>query len=222
MWSRCQLRRRPNQPLCSLRVLCASVVDETLRKHSPQRHRGHRGGTEKLNAKIESMKSAFRILSCFTLSLMLAALALTPIASAHRYHTSVTRLEYNADERLVEITVQTFADDIEAALKRSGAGNVRLDSKKSNELVLEYLQKTLEIRSDNARLELEWIGMELKGYTVWVYLQAKAPNGLLKTSVRNNLLFEVFPDQVNIVNVIADGKRASLVFKRGDPLKEIQ
>ncbi len=166
------------------------------------------------------MKNAFLILS-FTLSLMLAALALPPSASSHRYHTSVTRLEYNAQDHLVEITVQTFADDIEAALKRSGAGNVRLESKKSNELVLDYLRKVFEIRSGESSLELEWIGMELKGYSVWVYLQAKAPNGLSKTSVRNNLLFEVFPDQVNIVNVIGDGKRASLVFKRGDAVKEL-
>lgn len=153
---------------------------------------------------------------------MLAALALPPRASAHRYHTSVTRVEYNAEDHLVEITVQTFADDIEAALKRNGGGNVRLDSKTSNQLVLEYLRRAFEIRTGDRKLELQWIGMELKGHSVWVYLQAKAPSGLSRASIRNNLLFEVFPDQVNIVNVIAEGKRASLVFKRGDPLKEIQ
>ena len=184
--------------------------------------RGRRGGTEKLNATIKSMKNAFRILSCISLALLIAVWALPPNASAHRYHTSVTRLEYNAEDRLVEITVQTFADDIEAALKRGGATNVRLDSKAANTLVLEYLQKAFEIRNGETTLELEWIGMELKGYTVWVYLQAKAPNGLVKTSVRNNLLFEVFQDQVNIVNVIGPGKRASLVFKRGDALIEIK
>ena len=167
------------------------------------------------------MKRTVHILSLLCLSLLFTSFAL-PTASAHRYHTSVTRLEYNAEERLVEITVQTFADDIEAALKRGGASNVRLDSKTTHALVLEYLQKVFEIRSGDSRLEFQWIGMELKGYTVWVYLQAKAPNGLLRTSLRNNLLFEVFPDQVNIVNIIRDGKRTSLVFKRGDGGKEIQ
>lgn len=178
-------------------------------------------GTEKLNATIKSMKNAFRNFSCFGLSLMLVFLALPPGAAAHRYHTSVTRLEYNAEDHLVEITVQTFADDIEAAIKRRGARHVRLDSKATHALVLEYLRSVFEIRNGESSLELEWIGMELKGYTVWVYLQAKAPNGLSKTFLRNHLLFEVFADQVNIVNVIGDGRRASLIFKRGDPLKEI-
>jgi len=168
------------------------------------------------------MKRTVHISSLLILSLLLAALALPTNTAAHRYHTSVTRLEYNAEDHMVEITVQTFADDIEAALKRSGASNVSLDSRKSNELVLEYLRKVFEIRTGEARLELEWIGMELKGHSVWIYLQAKASNGLSNASLRNNLLFEVFPDQVNIVNVIRDGKRASLVFKRGDAVKELQ
>jgi len=168
------------------------------------------------------MREAFRILNLVSLSLLVVALA--PGASAHRYHTSVTRLEYNAEEHLAEITVQTFADDIEAALsRRSGAaGNVRLDSsKKTNALVLDYLRTVFELKTGDAEVELQWIGMELKGYTVWIYLQAKAPEGLSKASLRNKLLFDLFADQVNIVNVLNDGKRASLVFKRGDAAKEI-
>src|SRR5687768_3885158 len=150
--------------------------------------------------------------------------ALAPGTLAHRYHTSVTRLEYNAEERLAEITVQTFADDVEAALsKRSGpAGNVRLDgSERTNALVLGYLRNVLAIRSGDTELELQWIGMELKGHTVWIYLQAKAPDGLAKTSLRNTLLFDLFTDQINIVNILKNGKRSSVVFKRGDAAKEI-
>ena len=166
--------------------------------------------------------TAIRILCLITLSVLV--MAYVPGASAHRYHTSVTRLEYNAEDRLAEITVQTFADDIEAAVsKRNGAaGKVRLDaSKKTNALVLDYLRTAFELKSGDAELELQWIGMELKGYTVWIYLQATAPEGLAKTSLRNKLLFDLFADQVNIVNVINNGKRSSLVFKRGDAAKEI-
>lgn len=168
------------------------------------------------------MRETFRNLSLASLSLLL--LAFPPVASAHRYHTSVTRLEYNSEEHLAEITVQTFADDIEAALsKRSGAeGNVRLDgSKKTNALALDYLRSVFKLKKGEAEIELQWIGMELKGYTVWIYLQAKAPEGIAKTSLRNNLLFELFSDQINIVNVLNDGKRNTLIFKRGEAAKAI-
>ena len=164
------------------------------------------------------MKHAIRILS---LSLLIIALA--PVAFAHRYHTSVTRLEYKAEERLVEITVQTFADDVEAALsKRSGVRSVQLDpDSKSNALLLQYLRSTIVLKNGDDELELEWIGMELKGHSVWFYLQAKAPKGLSKTTLSDRLLFDLFNDQINIVNIFNNGKKSSLTFKRGDSPKAI-
>ena len=164
------------------------------------------------------MKAAILILS---LSVLVVALA--PVASAHRYHTSVTRLEYKADERIVEITVQTFADDIETALsKRVGARNIRLDPEsRTNALLLQYLRSTIVLKDGDKELELEWIGMELKGHSAWFYLQAKTPAGLSKATLSNRLLFDLFTDQINIVNVFNDGKKSSLTFKRGDTPKAI-
>lgn len=164
------------------------------------------------------MKYTIRILS-----LSIIALALAPVAFAHRYHTSVTRLEYKAEEHLVEITLQTFADDIEAALsKRTGARNVQLNSdSKTNALLLQYLSSAIVLKNGDDKLELEWIGMELKGHSVWFYLQAKAPEGLAKASLSNILLFDLFNDQINIVNVFNSGKKSSLTFKRDDTPKAV-
>lgn len=164
------------------------------------------------------MKYAIRILS-----FLLLVMALAPVSFAHRYHTSVTRLDYKAEERLLEITVQTFADDIEAALsKRSGVGNVQLEPRsKTNALLLQYLNSAIVLKSGDEKLELEWIGMELKGHSVWFYLQAKAPAGLSHTTLSNRLLFDLFSDQINIVNVFQNGKKSSLTFKRGDTPKAI-
>ncbi len=164
------------------------------------------------------MKRTIRVLS-----LSLLVMALAPVAYAHRYHTSVTRLEYRSEERLVEITVQTFADDVEAALsKRRGVRNVQLDSDpKTNALLLQYLSSMIVLKNGDDELKLEWVGMELKGHSVWFYLQAKAPEGLSRATLRNHLLFDLFNDQINIVNVFNDGRKSSLTFKRGDTPKMI-
>lgn len=163
------------------------------------------------------------VIRLFSLVFVVLALALAPVAYAHRYHTSVTRLDYKAEERVFEITVQTFADDVEAALsKRAGVPNVRLDPQsKTNALLLQYLRSTFVLKQGEEELELEWIGMELKGHSVWFYMQAKAPAGLSQTTLSNRLLFDVFTDQINIVNVFNSGKKSSLTFKRGDTPKAI-
>jgi hypothetical protein len=164
------------------------------------------------------MKRAIYILSLTLVCLGLVA----PRASAHKYHTSVTRLEYNAEERSVEITIQTFTDDLEAILSKRAGRTVRLDGgKEAGRLVLDYLRSAFELRLSNENRELQWIGMEMKGGTAWLYVLAKLPEGLSKASLRNALLFDLFEDQVNIVNVLNKGKKSSLVFRRGDNLQEI-
>lgn len=157
----------------------------------------------------------------YILSLSLVIVALAPKAFAHRYHTSVTRLEYNVEERVAEITVRTFADDLEAILSKRTGKRVRVDGQAADTLVFGYLQSVFQVKSGAQEVELQWIGMELKGNTAWIYLQAKVPEGLLKTSLRNTFLFDLFQDQVNIVNVVDKGKKTSLVFKRGDGSQEI-
>ena len=164
------------------------------------------------------MKRAIHILSLSLVCLTFVA----PGTFAHKYHTSVTRLEYNAEERSAEITIQTFTDDLEAILSKRAGKAVRLDGgKDSGRLVLDYLRSAFELRLGDASRELQWIGMEMKGGTAWLYVLAKLPEGLSKASLRNALLFDLFEDQVNIVNVVNKGKKSSLVFKRGDNLQEI-
>jgi hypothetical protein len=134
----------------------------------------------------------------------------------------VTRLEYNAEERSVEITIQTFADDLEDILSKRAGKSVRLDASKDvDRLAFDYVRSVIELKGRNGSSELQWVGMEAKGGTAWLYVLAKMPEGLSKASVRNSLLFDLFEDQVNIVNVWYDTKKTSLVFKRGDNLQEI-
>ena len=148
--------------------------------------------------------------------LLLVSLLCAPEALAHKYHTSVTRVEYNAAERSAEVTIQTFADDLEAIITKRAGKNMRLDaSKEADQLVFDYLQSVFELKRGARSNVLEWVGMEVKGGTVWIYVLVKAPEGLSKVLVRNTLLFDLFEDQVNIVNVLYSGKKNSLVFKRG-------
>jgi hypothetical protein len=160
----------------------------------------------------------------YILSLSLAvSLLLAPVSLAHKYHTSVTRVEYNQAERSAEITIQTFTDDLRDVLTKRAGKTVRLDAGKSTDgLAFDYLRSVFELKNGNAApSELQWVGMEVKGETVWLYVLAKMPDGLAKATLRNAFLFDLFDDQVNIVNVIHDNQKSSLVFKRGDGSREI-
>jgi hypothetical protein len=163
-----------------------------------------------------------RAIYILTLSLAVALL-LAPISFAHKYHTSVTRVEYNQVERSAEITIQTFTDDLRDVLTKRAGKNVRLEAGKATDrIAFDYLRSAFELKDGNgAPSELQWVGMEVKGETVWLYVLAKIPSGLAKSTLRNAFLFDLFDDQVNIVNVLHDGQKSTLVFRRGDGSREI-
>jgi hypothetical protein len=161
---------------------------------------------------------AFILLLCVAAPRVTQAHAAPPVSAAHKFYTSLARVEYNAGEKSVEITLRVFADDLELALTRRAGGRVRLDrTKDAGRLVLAYLRDTFEIRNrDGETKVLKWVGMELRAGLAWLYVEAEMPEGLSGARLRDHVLFELFAEQVNTVSVRYPGARGDLVFVRGD------
>lgn len=146
------------------------------------------------------------------------AASLTPVAAAHKFYTSLARVEYNAEGKSVEVSLRVFADDLELALTRRAGRRVSLDrTKDADRLVLDYLRETFEIKNrDGATKTLKWVGMELRSGVALIYVEAEMPEGLSGARLRAQLLFELYEKQVNTVSVRYPGVRTDLVFVRGD------
>jgi hypothetical protein len=123
-------------------------------------------------------------------------------------------MEYNGQDKDVEITIQTFVNDVEDILSKRAGARVKLDAGKDAErMVYEYLRSSFALQNAGGKSDLQWVGMEVKGESLWIYATAQMPKGIAHTSVRNTFLFDLFSDQVNIVNVISEGKKTGLVLK---------
>jgi hypothetical protein len=62
-------------------------------------------------------------------------------AHAHDFHTSITRLEYNAKEKTFEVSIRLFTDDLEKGLSKANNGQkiVVLNNDKNDGLVERYV-----------------------------------------------------------------------------------
>lgn len=132
-------------------------------------------------------------------------------------------MEYDEQEKLVEISIEVFTNDLENILSRRSGNNVRLDkSTRVAQLALAYLNETIKLKNYDGHLKtFSWVGMEPRADTVWLYIETKMPEGFEGISIRNCVFFELFSDQVNRVHIKRDGKKADLVFKPGDDFKAI-
>ncbi|MET0645539.1 MAG: DUF6702 family protein [Pyrinomonadaceae bacterium] len=168
--------------------------------------------------KLSTRVTAAALLACAALWAVAAHAAPFLRTAAHKYYTSLAQVEYNAEDKSVEVSVRVFADDLELALTRRAGRKVSLDRTKDVDgLVLAYLRDTFEIRNrDGETKALRWVGMELRAGVAWLYVEAEMPEGLAGARLRDHVLFELFEKQVNTVSVRYPGVKADIVFARGD------
>ncbi|HLM02322.1 MAG TPA: DUF6702 family protein [Pyrinomonadaceae bacterium] len=144
--------------------------------------------------------------------------------SAHRYHMSLTRMDYNEKEKLVEISIQLFTHDLVPALEQKTGKRVDLEKTPDvDKQILGYLSDNFVLKNKNGEpLALKWVGKEMEVDAVWVYVETSSAESLSGASLQNTVLFESFPEQVNLVIARFGGKKADLMFKVGDRFKEIR
>lgn len=139
-------------------------------------------------------------------------------ARAHKFYASLAQVEYDAGAGRVEVSMRVFADDLELALTRRAGAPVRLErAKERDRLVIEYLREKFELKNRaGERKELRLVGVEVEREVAWLYFEADMPEGLKGARLRDEVLFELFAKQVNVVDFKWTGGKSDLVFVRGD------
>ncbi|HEY6158038.1 MAG TPA: DUF6702 family protein [Gemmatimonadales bacterium] len=142
---------------------------------------------------------------------MRALLGVLAALAAHPLHTTLTQIELRGADGSVQLTVRAFSDDLRAAL----GGDV------SDSAASRYVRSTVTLADRTGRaVRLAWCGLRRSDGVVWLCLRGTAPaaGGL---RVRVAVLFELYADQINIVQTNREGRRAALLFTRGDPPRPV-
>ena len=151
-----------------------------------------------------------------------AVLLLFPLAGArparHAYHSTITELRYNPAKKQLELSVKVFADDFEKAISQGQPKPVTLSEPGPRPLVLAaaYFQRTLQISTvAGARLPLQVLGMQAENDGYWFYCKVALPGPVAGVKLRQAMLLDAYADEMNIVNVEANGKKQSALFRAG-------
>jgi hypothetical protein len=136
----------------------------------------------------------------------------------------LTRIDYNAKEKLVEISIQLFTHDLVPALERRAQKRIDLEKTPDiDKIILDFLNENFILNNKQGETKkLVWVGKEFKVDTIFVYVQTASVEDLEGFSLRNTLFFDSFPEQTNLVIARYNDKKANLLFKAGDKFKEIK
>jgi len=139
---------------------------------------------------------------------------------SHEFHVSTTVVEYKQEQNTLQITAQTFIDDLESAL-RLDHPEIRLapdsDAEKINQLLAHYFTKNMNLESANVRLPLQYLGKEYKNDIAVHYIELKLEDVLLDLKIENRILLSLFDDQKNIVHFKQEQNRKSFLLDKNNP-----
>ena len=144
--------------------------------------------------------------------------------NAHRFHSSLTKIDYDSDEKNIKITIQLIAHDVLEVFDQITKKSLELESSPEiDEILKTYLAEYFQMQSKSGeKLEIKWVGKEVELERIFVYLEipsVESPEGF---KLSNTIFFETYPTQTNIIIAKFNGEKADLVFKAQDGFKIIK
>lgn len=149
-----------------------------------------------------------------------AALPLS--ALAHKQKTTLSTVEWDANESMLYVIHSYHLHDAEIALAARGIiDKPDLTSLKSRAQLALYTQDKFSLFSGGKPIKLDILGAENEGRTVYVYQQAKLEKAPAELIVSASMLREIIPGQLNNVDVTLTQTLRSVQFKDGDGPKKV-
>jgi hypothetical protein len=142
----------------------------------------------------------------FTFVFVLVSAALLLLSAfKHPVYLSVTDLKYSEEAKNLRGSVKIFVNDLETTLKRVHQKPVDLINIKDSAAILsistEYLRKNLIISVNDKPSRFTVLGFEQNEEAFWIYIEtAKCPRPA-KVHILNTILYQDFPQQMNIIHV---------------------
>jgi len=141
---------------------------------------------------------------------------------AHQKKEALTKVLLNPRTGNIEVMHRFASHDVEHALRQfTGQSTDLLLTTASQQQFAEYVagQFALAFTSaDGGRpvtIELAEVGYELEGSFLWLYFEAPTPSHLATLIVEQPALQELWPTQVNLVNIEREGRVRGLLFAKG-------
>jgi len=136
----------------------------------------------------------------------------------HEFYVSLTEIHYNTQNERFEVSMRLFPDDLDRALfERWGIRTqlaTELEHNRADSLLMVYLLQGFSLLADKQEIAFSYLGKEAESDAVWCYLESEPLAYPKELSIRNELLTEVFPDQVNIIQVYIDTWNKGLLLNR--------
>ena len=148
------------------------------------------------------------------LFLFMALMVVSNIVFGHQQKAAETTVLFNKNTDKLEVMHRFYLHDTEHAVQSLFDKNADiLNSTKTHQQFAEYVAEQFIVSTlSNIQLPLINVGSEIDGKFFWVYQETALPKELEGLKLFNGSLRELWPTQINMVNIEGAGKVRTLYF----------
>lgn len=154
-----------------------------------------------------------------------------PYGAEHDYHLTNIEVEYNDDDQALQMILKIFIDDLEDGIANAGIDEklylcTDRESENGDAHIYAYLQEKFKLTIDGEAMDFTYVGKETSEDLVamYCYLEIENLTSVSEITISNDMLMELFDDQVNIIKIKsrASGKKGFMMLKKGDHTDTVQ
>jgi len=150
---------------------------------------------------------------------------LVSFTTIHKFYVSVTQIEYIEEKESVQMIMRIFVDDFEKLLRKRYDKSIILDESKNDDQIDAYISKYLtnkvEVRINNKLAAFKFLGIEYEDDIIFCYLEINNVSDIKEFEITNNLFFEIFKEQQNIIKADIKSQNKSIVLTSQNNKAEI-
>ena len=156
-----------------------------------------------------------------------AGLLLLLVASSafsHQQKTAISTVLFNPRTGNIEVMHRFNLHDAEHAVRHIFGKNADIiDSAKTQQQFSDYVSERFTMaREDGQPIALKTAGFEVDGNFFWVYQETKQPAKLDNLVISHNALRDLWPSQINTINVEGKGDIKTLTFRDSIELLKVE
>lgn len=158
-----------------------------------------------------------------TATLLVSASTYSTIARAHQIKAAITTVLFNPRTENIEVMHRFNLHDAEHAVKALFDKHADImDDADTQQQFADYVAHHFAILNAAGKpLKLAGVGFEVEGKHFWVYQETAEPPVLEGIKIRHDALRDLWPKQVNTLNVEGKGDIKTLTFADSVNLLEV-
>ena len=135
--------------------------------------------------------------------------------SALDFFSSMTKVDFIDGTKTLKFTTKMNTAHVAEAIKIN-PNTAGFDAE-----VKKYVNNNFSVIVNGVSKTLTFTGSQVNGESVWVYFETDNVSDISNLKIKNSILLNAFPKQVNIVNVAYKGNQKTMTFQRGKEQSEI-